>query len=546
MNRSISTCGSMLDQSSFNRDLYHHLPSSSSSRTPETPPSIFDSWSDSSSSSPDAKIPYHQQQQPWGVEPAMSCSLFSSHPQSPIEPPSDGLPRIIPSTGGHVPELSGPPMAPGYSSSRQLRPEMRRLPAGKDMSNWVHAESPEVPPSFFSLYKAPSYSVGPSFTPHSQAPSPPANPTMTTGLSPTSTSAPYHALPLGVLSPPPIKLKADREAAPPANPEETEETSADPPYSQLIFDALDAAPGKKLPLQGIYQWFEKNTAKGRDPGSKGWQNSIRHNLSMNAVSIIISMISVALLTPEIWQGFEAVREDPVPGKKPVNYWRLTDDAAENGIQSTTRYRKQTNYKKSAVSDPPAPQRQRSGAKGGKATKITAKYRGLAHNMNNMSLEEYRRERAYRQQQQFHHLRSLQNYSHQQQLQQQRRLPKDFLHAQYLHPTSPMTAATAATTATTTTPAAGTTVLSPVNAGGTTSTTGRMPRPPAVQSFNLGNFVGCANAAPCTTVAPTPIYCDMAGPSSDCLVFDTGFMGMGGVHSPFSVSEISASDLQVGL
>lgn len=290
MNRSISTCGSMLDQSSFNRDLYHHLPSSSSSRTPETPPSIFDGWSDSSSSSPDAKIPYHQQQQPWVVEPAMNCSLFPSHPQSPIEPPLDGLPRIIPSTGGHVPEWSGPLMAPGYSSSRQLRPETRRLPAGKHMSDWVHAKSPEVPPSSFSLYKAPSHLLGATLTPHSQSPSPSANPMMTTGLSPTPVSAPYHALPLTVLSPPPIKIEADREVAPPANPEETEETSADPPYSQLIFDALDAAPGKKLPLQGIYQWFEKNTAKGRDPGSKGWQNSIRHNLSMNAVSMIIFRI----------------------------------------------------------------------------------------------------------------------------------------------------------------------------------------------------------------------------------------------------------------
>ncbi|OJJ53276.1 hypothetical protein ASPSYDRAFT_51415 [Aspergillus sydowii CBS 593.65] len=286
MNRSISACGSLLDQSSFNRDLYHHLPSSSSSRTPETPPSIFDGWSDSSSSSPDARLPY--QQPSWVVEPAMNCSLFPSHPQSPIEPPLDGLPRIIPSTGGHVPEWSGPLMAPGYFSSKQLRPETPRLPAGKPMSDWVHAKSPEVPPSSFSMYKTASHPVGATLTPHSQSPAPPANPTMTAGLSPTSTSAPYHALPLSVLSPPPVKLEADRAVALPANPEETEETSADPPYSQLIFDALDAAPGKKLPLQGIYQWFEKNTAKGRDPSSKGWQNSIRHNLSMNAVSTIIS------------------------------------------------------------------------------------------------------------------------------------------------------------------------------------------------------------------------------------------------------------------
>jgi hypothetical protein len=72
--------------------------------------------------------------------------------------------------------------------------------------------------------------------------------------------------------------------------DEAEDTNADPPYSQLIYEALFTAPGKKLPLQGIYLWFEKNTAKGRDRGSKGWQNSIRHNLSMNAVRLSLFFI----------------------------------------------------------------------------------------------------------------------------------------------------------------------------------------------------------------------------------------------------------------
>ena len=61
-----------------------------------------------------------------------------------------------------------------------------------------------------------------------------------------------------------------------------EDQNAESPYSKLIEQALLSTPDKKLPLQGIYDWFEKNTAKGRE-GSKGWQNSIRHNLSMNAV-----------------------------------------------------------------------------------------------------------------------------------------------------------------------------------------------------------------------------------------------------------------------
>ena len=70
----------------------------------------------------------------------------------------------------------------------------------------------------------------------------------------------------------------------------------------------------------------------------------------------------------------AIRESP-NGKKSVNLWRLTDEAIKKGIQSTTRYRKQANQKKDLGSEPPAPQRQRSGAKGGKVTKITTKFRG---------------------------------------------------------------------------------------------------------------------------------------------------------------------------
>lgn len=64
--------------------------------------------------------------------------------------------------------------------------------------------------------------------------------------------------------------------------------SPDAPYAQLIFKALKDAPGHKMDLQDIYNWFEKHTRKIK-PGSKGWQNSIRHNLSMNAVSSIFCL-----------------------------------------------------------------------------------------------------------------------------------------------------------------------------------------------------------------------------------------------------------------
>ena len=66
------------------------------------------------------------------------------------------------------------------------------------------------------------------------------------------------------------------------------ESDADPndnaePYAQLIYRALRDAPGYGMVLKDIYEWFEKNTDKAKNPLSKGWQNSIRHNLSMNGV-----------------------------------------------------------------------------------------------------------------------------------------------------------------------------------------------------------------------------------------------------------------------
>lgn len=58
----------------------------------------------------------------------------------------------------------------------------------------------------------------------------------------------------------------------------------DKPYAQLIYDALMNAPGHRMLLRDIYEWFIENTKKPRESGTNGWQNSIRHNLSMNQVS----------------------------------------------------------------------------------------------------------------------------------------------------------------------------------------------------------------------------------------------------------------------
>ena len=57
------------------------------------------------------------------------------------------------------------------------------------------------------------------------------------------------------------------------------------PYAQLIYKALLQADGHTMILRDIYDWFKKYTDKAAASETKGWQNSIRHNLSMNGVRV---------------------------------------------------------------------------------------------------------------------------------------------------------------------------------------------------------------------------------------------------------------------
>lgn len=116
-------------------------------------------------------------------------------------------------------------------------------------------------------------------------------PTYSSGfVSPTTTSPslsfmsspgqhyPHPVWPRSTLTPPP-----EDNAASMIDDAEEKEEPYDRPYAQLIYAALLQAPGHRMLLRDIYDWFVQNTKKPRESGTNGWQNSIRHNLSMNQV-----------------------------------------------------------------------------------------------------------------------------------------------------------------------------------------------------------------------------------------------------------------------
>ena len=94
-----------------------------------------------------------------------------------------------------------------------------------------------------------------------------------------------------------------------------------PPYSyaQLIVQAITSAPDRQLTLSGIYTYITKNYAYYRS-AEKGWQNSIRHNLSLNRYFVKVP------------------RSQEEPGKG--CFWRI-DQASESKLIEQSFKRRRT-------------------------------------------------------------------------------------------------------------------------------------------------------------------------------------------------------------
>ncbi|KAK1829547.1 hypothetical protein QBC39DRAFT_373665 [Podospora conica] len=140
------------------------------------------------------------------------------------------------------------------------------------------------------------------------------------------------------------KSHSRQSSSVPSTPGNSSTAKVEEPYAQLIFRAFKSHPRHAMTLQDLYQWFRENTDKGKND-TKGWQNSIRHNLSMNRAFTKRERKSISG-EDDVEEAAAAAADPNNLDSKKATEWFLEPWALQDGVQSTTRYRKDNTGRRS--------------------------------------------------------------------------------------------------------------------------------------------------------------------------------------------------------